>query len=93
MKKKDRQTWIEIGGGYTATLLEIQNTWALVTKNPQVTLRQLASVTGLGITKLRHLTDFLKRAGYIEAKPFRRRGMTPVIPLVEIGYGRYNDSA
>lgn len=69
-----------IAKDYTATTKEIQDVWALVTKQPLASVKGIAEQTDIDKTKVHHILKFLEAAGYIKHK-FGCHGRTVVIPL------------
>ena len=68
---------------YYATFDEIRAVWAVVSKTPRVTVREMVKRTGVARTKVHHILKFLEGTGYIEHQP-GLTGRKVIIPLVTL---------
>lgn len=66
---------------YYSSMEQIKDIWSLVSHNPLITIREMATETGLKRTKVHRILEYLERAGYIQHEP-RRIGRRVIVPLV-----------
>jgi DNA-binding MarR family transcriptional regulator len=65
-----------------ASIDEVRAAWALVSRQPTISIRSMAAEMKTTVTRTHYMLKFLERAGYIKHK----RGMTGrevIIPLYE----------
>lgn len=63
------------------TVYFTRHVWALVTKNPQIMLSELAVQTGVTKGRCRYALQVLARQGYVERVGRARRGLKVLVPF------------
>lgn len=67
----------------TSTFRFTRKVWALVTKNPRITLRELMAQTGGSYCRCRHAVRRLERLGYVDHPPYASRAIRVLVPFGE----------
>lgn len=70
-----------MGAVETSTVRFTRVVWALVSKNPRITLRELMAQTGGSYCRCRHAVKRLEQLGYVEHRPYKSRAIRVLVPF------------
>lgn len=56
--------------------------WAVVTREPRISLRKIAHITGMPVSTVHDALENLKAAGYIDFPKGAERARTVLVPFV-----------